>query len=166
MKPYDRPHLVVHKAPITQAFTSISAGGGRTKRKERDPSIHGKKLEAEFEAAVGDADDTGRPVRVEFQSEPGFDLKLKSLDSTRENGIELLSVRQEGGVTYATVLIPADRLKRFRTIFEQYINEHTDKGTPRHAAAQQRRHGAPRRAEVGLDGVGGRSAPGRRERLV
>ncbi|MFT3840757.1 MAG: S8 family peptidase [Myxococcaceae bacterium] len=133
-KPYDRPHLVVRTSPLTQGFTSVSAGGGRAKRKDRDPSIHGKKLEKQFEHAVGDADDTGRPVRVEFQSEAGFDLQLKSLDSSKENGIELLAVRQDGDVTFATVLIPADQLKRFRKTFEQYINEQTKAGTPRHAA--------------------------------
>ncbi|MBL8912024.1 MAG: S8 family peptidase [Archangium sp.] len=134
MKPYDQPHLMVRKQPITHGFTSVSAGGGREKRKDRDPKVHGKKLEKEFEAAVAEEEDAARPVRVEFQSEPGFDLKLKSLDSTRKGGIELLSVREVGDVTFATVLIPPDQLKHFRTLFEKYINEKTAKGSPRNAA--------------------------------
>lgn len=134
MKPYNQPHLMVRKAPETQGFTSVSAGGGREKRKERDPNVHGKKLKAEFEAAVAAAEDASRPVKVEFQSEAGFDLKLKSLDSTKQGGIELLSVRENGDVTFATVLIPPDQLKHFRTLFEKYINEKTPKGSPRNAA--------------------------------
>ncbi|MBK7859650.1 MAG: S8 family serine peptidase [Archangiaceae bacterium] len=133
-KPYDRPHLFVRKAPSVHGFTSVSAGGGRAKRKEHAREVHGPKLQAQFEKAVATPEDAPRPIRVEFRSEKGFDLKLESLDSSKEGGIELLSVREAGGVTYATVLIPPARLKRFRTIFEQYIKENTDKGSPRHSA--------------------------------
>lgn len=134
MNHYDRPHLMVRREPTTQGFTSVNSGGGRGKRKERDREVHGPTLQAQFEGAVGGAEEEGRPVRIEFQSEPGFDLELDSLDSKKERGIELLAVRHAGEVTFATVLIPVDQLKHFRKMFEEYITKNTKTGTPRHAA--------------------------------
>jgi hypothetical protein len=55
-------------------------------------------------------------VYLEFSSEPGFDLTLKSLES-RQAGIKLLNVRTEGQegeeVTRATVFIPQDKSAHF-----------------------------------------------------
>lgn len=132
---YDRPHLEVRAPPSSHRFTSVNAGGGREeKRVGRDPKKHGTQLKNEFDQAVATAEDESRPVRVTFQSEPGFDLELESMSSKKENGFELLAVRREGEVTFATVLFPVGALKSFRKKFEGYITEATEEGTPRHNA--------------------------------
>ncbi|OYP38020.1 serine protease [Rhodopirellula sp. MGV] len=69
---------------------------------------------------------------IEFSSEPGFELRLASLE-LRQNGIELRSVRKdETGVTHATVFVPDGKMKVFVRRIEQYAHEDSTKGkTPR-----------------------------------
>jgi hypothetical protein len=134
-KPFNRPHLRLPSAPATTSFTSTLAGGGRKKFKLHDRATHGARLKNEFETALPPDEEEHAIIRVEFQSEPGFDLELKSLDSTRKGGFELLNVRSgAGGVTFATVLIPRRQLKRFRKLFTEYISKNTKKGSPAHQA--------------------------------
>src|SRR5712692_9807722 len=52
--------------------------------------------------AVGIAEDRG--LYLEFESDPGFELMLKSLDRVRE-GIELVAVRERGDIMLATVFV-------------------------------------------------------------
>ena len=74
--------------------------------------------------AVAQADRQG--VYLEFRSEPGFDLYLKSLEA-RRSGIRLLNVRKEGEgqnvVTRATVYIPQSRSAFFLNKVTAYANE-------------------------------------------
>lgn len=75
-------------------------------------------------------------ITVEFESPPGFDLKLQSLEN-KQKGIELLNVRfatgdGDGPVQLATVFIPDGALKHFFDRFQQYADETTQKGEPRH----------------------------------
>jgi hypothetical protein len=79
-------------------------------------------------------------VHLEFLSEAGFGLALKSLESARQ-GIELVSVRESlssGGdsqspVTLATVFIPHGKLGSLEQKIRQYATEDTPKkGKPKH----------------------------------
>ncbi|MEO5375339.1 MAG: S8 family peptidase [Alphaproteobacteria bacterium] len=74
-------------------------------------------------------------ITVEFESPPGFDLRLESLESKRQ-GIDLLNVRslsKEGKlIQFATVFIPDGALKHFFDRFEQHVKQKTKKGEPRH----------------------------------
>lgn len=63
-----------------------------------------------------------RGLYLEFQSESGFELALKSLDRTRER-IELVSVRERESTQYATVFVPQGRLKNLERLVTQYIEE-------------------------------------------
>lgn len=119
-KPFNRPHLFIREPPGTSRFTSPRAGGGGIRTRSRNRAAHGAYLKAQFEAALPEEEDS-LALRFEFESEPGFDLKLQSLESERE-GIELLNVRQAGEVTLATVLIPRERLGYFIKIFEDYLS--------------------------------------------
>jgi hypothetical protein len=81
---------------------------------------------------------TGAPsgITVEFESPPRFDLKLQSLEN-KQKGIELLNVRYVSAdtgdpVQLATVFIPDGALKHFFDRFQQYAEERTRKGEPRH----------------------------------
>ncbi|MBI5544393.1 MAG: hypothetical protein HY901_10915, partial [Deltaproteobacteria bacterium] len=134
-KPFNRPHLRVPFDPTTSRFTSVQAGGGKKKFKQHDRASHGAKLQNEFENALPPDEEQDAVIRVEFLSEPGFDLEIQSLDSVRKGGYELLNVRPgAGGVTYATVLIPRKSLKHFRALFSEYIAKNTRKGSPAHQA--------------------------------
>jgi hypothetical protein len=118
-------------------FTSTRAGGGKPRFKQHDRAEHGRRLSDEFEQALPPEEEEDAIVRVEFESEPGFDLQLQSLDSTRKNGFELLSVRVDsdvgrGDTTIATAQIPRAKLKHFRKIFEEYIFQNTRRGSPKH----------------------------------
>jgi hypothetical protein len=80
-------------------------------------------LKAQFESALPSDDEDDLPaLRFEFESEPGFDLKLESLDA-ESKGVELLSVRQAGKVTLATVLVPREQLGYFIKIFKDYLTK-------------------------------------------
>jgi len=70
---------------------------------------------------------------VEFESPPGVDLKLESLED-RRRGIELVAFHreQEPVVQFGTVFVPDGALRHFFERFQQYAEETTEKGEPRH----------------------------------
>jgi len=131
-KPRIRRHLFVRDAPHTERFTSVRAGGGKRRVKVQDRGPHALELGAEFEAATAAAEETDRPIRIEFRSEPGFELALASLDSTRPGTYELLSVRRDGDITIATVLVERKGIKHFRKAIEEYGVKNTSRGRPAH----------------------------------
>ncbi len=103
---------------------------GSSQRAARTPAHHGAsllgqiarirtqlpQLESDRET-IGLAEASG--IVLEFESEPGFPLALKSLDR-RSAGIELLSVRSRGNVTWATVFVPEGQLGKFERLIEDY----------------------------------------------
>ena len=122
-KPFNRPHLFIQQLPGTLRFTSPQSGGGGLRTKAQDRAVHGAHLKAQFEASLPSEDESeSLALRFEFESEPGFDLKLQSLESERE-GIELLSIRQAAAATLATVLVPRNKLGHFLKIFEDYLTK-------------------------------------------
>jgi hypothetical protein len=74
---------------------------------------------------------------VEFESPPNVELKLDSLENKR-SGIEVVAVRKvpagpEASPTqFATVFVPDGSLRHFFERFQQYTEETTKKGEPRH----------------------------------
>jgi len=70
---------------------------------------------------------------IQFQSPPGVELKLESLEDKRQ-GIEVVAVRtlDEPPVQLATVFVPDGALKHFVKRFEKYESEKTKKGEPWH----------------------------------
>ncbi len=69
-------------------------------------------------------------IYLEFNSEPGFDLKFDSLGFT-PSGIELLNVRQIEKTTLATCFIPDGKLIHFVKKVSEYLQKDTEKGKPR-----------------------------------
>lgn len=131
-KPRIRRHLFIRDAPHRERFTSVHAGGRKRRVKVQDRGAHARELEAEFDTATADAEEADRPVRIDFLSEPGFELALASLDSTRPGTYELLSVRHDGDVTIATVLVERKGIKHLRKAIEEYAGKDTRKGLPAH----------------------------------
>ncbi len=76
-------------------------------------------------------------VYIQFESPPGVEMKLESLEDRRQ-GIELVAVQrvaagpEESVVQLATVFVPDGSLKHFFNRFEQYERERTKKDEPRH----------------------------------
>jgi Subtilase family len=136
VKPYDKNHLFLRNRFAARPFTAPSAGGGKPRRKVHDPADHGRRLQNEYLAALRATDeiDQDAPVRVEFESEPEFALALGSLENgAGRRPIELLAVRQDGTRTFATVLIPRERLKHFAQRFDEYMSKKGRTGSPRHS---------------------------------
>ena len=111
-------------------YSSPRRGGDSPRLRPQDRPVHAESIrlalvtawaQAEERRAVAYSSRSG--VYLEFASEPGFDLVLKSLES-RQAGIKLLNVRIEGCVgeetTRATVFIPADKSTYFLTKVIEY----------------------------------------------
>jgi hypothetical protein len=103
----------------------------------RDRIPHGSGLITQLEDAeararedheAAEATPTG--IVLVFKSEPDFELALKSLEAVRQ-GIELLNVRVEAGVSLAAVFIPNGKLVYFKNKFEKYLTEDTDNHKPK-----------------------------------
>lgn len=127
------PHLFLNGPTASQRFTSPQQGGGSLNLREQDRPSHAERLqqrlavvwaEAEQRRAVAHSDRHG--VYLDFYSEPGFDLVLKSLEA-RASGIRLLNVRTEEGdgpsLTRATVFVPLDKRGHFLKKVQDYATK-------------------------------------------
>lgn len=129
MAPRDREHLVIPTRPTAEPFRPSGGGNDRPAAFAGDRKSHGARLKSEAEAAVGlrqgDAQEAG--LLISFQSAPGLELALESLD-IRSAGQqpELRSVRierREDGrqVQVATVYVPDGKRQYFVEKIESYI---------------------------------------------
>jgi hypothetical protein len=124
-EPYQYPHKV---------------GGGEFDVPPRDRAPHAATLQAEVLAAASAATEQraaepSRPIPkgivLDFRSDPGFKLKLESLDF-RPSGIELRSARiDQVGMMHASVFVPEGKVTFFIKRLEQYAGEDTDGATPK-----------------------------------
>src|SRR5262249_7237176 len=62
----------------------------------------------------------GIPITV--RSDAGFDLRLESLERRRD-GIQLLSVRQDGETMHANLLVPVDKMVNLLSLVTSYEKE-------------------------------------------
>ena len=128
------PHLFLPgPSDIREDYRSPRRGGGSPRIKTQDRVEHADNVirclteaweSAQERQAVAHADRNG--VYLEFASEPGFDLVLKSLEAHR-SGIRLLNVRTEGEdeteITRATVFVPHSRSGHFLRKANAYASE-------------------------------------------
>ncbi|WP_425395417.1 S8 family peptidase [Aeoliella sp.] len=138
------PHLVLRNTGETKTYTSTSGGGSAPfKTPPRDDRhSHGTGIVSSIRTAVADSspdieddDESERPegITLEFESDPGFALKIESLERER-SGIELVNVREDGGKMFAVVFMPTSKAAMFLRIFERYIDEEADSGAPKNQA--------------------------------
>ena len=124
-------HLVPNHTAATEPYTyPKKPGGAEFKVPPRDDRpTHGGRLIREVEAAAEQAQlaVSERPSEqqpkgfvLDFASDPGFKLKLDSLEM-RRSGIELCSSRIDQGVMHATVFVPEGKAGLFVRKFEAYI---------------------------------------------
>ena len=136
------PHLILRDTGETKPYTSTTTGRNApfSTPPRDDRRSHGTTLVRSIRTAVADAspeteDEGDRPegITLEFESDPGFALKLESLERQR-SGIELVNVREENDRMYATVFVPTEKVAVLLRQFERYITEETDSGAPRNQA--------------------------------
>ncbi|MDQ6986836.1 MAG: S8 family peptidase [Mariprofundaceae bacterium] len=141
------PHLRLDGPSEVREFTSTQAGGGKRKRKQWNRAQHGEYIQRQLEAAWQESNNEFAAIHaerhgiyLEFQSSPGFELAVQSLEDLRA-GIRLCNVRTDTQIvddtevttSYATVYIPKTKRQVFFDKVEKYLNEETAKGKPKNA---------------------------------
>jgi hypothetical protein len=138
------PHLIIRGTAAREKYVPPSLGGIRPQFPKVNRHTHGKKLlkqlkklEAEAKALGEERDALGLDAQdgicIQFESAPGFELKLDSLERM-QSGIELLSVQQEGEKTIAVVFVPEGKLKHFENLLTQYVEQESPSGKPKNEA--------------------------------
>lgn len=139
------PHLFVRDAAQTENYIYPGGGGQRPSIPARDRQRHSRHLLQSLKTAEENARrrqqdaktwavPAKKGVHLEFESEPGFDLELDSLDSTRPNDLQLVNVREKPGapdVKLATVFVPEGKLQKLESKLQAYASEDTSTGKPR-----------------------------------
>ena len=136
-----RSHLVVPGTARAESFTSPAARGPKLRTRTVNRGAHGKRLLQQLERARAEIErrrslialegiDAPRGFFLEFESPPGFLLKLKSLEHSPK-GIELATTRQEGDREIAIVFVPQGELKFFIDRVEKYLTQLHKKATNR-----------------------------------
>src|SRR5690349_23409596 len=110
----DRPknlrHILVTEPGRAHDFRNPRKGGPKPPQTpSRNARSHAAKLKKELHDAVAKLDLQKHPeidgYHLTIRSEPGFELPFERLDSERDGGPKLLSVRKEGSVTVATLFV-------------------------------------------------------------
>lgn len=136
------PHLLVAgTANIEPYVIPPSSGRGEYKLPGRNRSRHGHKLLAQLQNLRADAEtlaekqrafgvDAGNGIVIQFESEPEYELAIKSLEFS-PSGIELLAVRRIEERVVASVFVPEGKLDRFINLVTSYLHDDTKKGLPK-----------------------------------
>lgn len=143
--PRNRRHLVVSTPPSTEEYRRHARNvtvpplpepldRGRHARELRAALVNAERESQESRQSVDIQVHGATPgLYIQFESPPGVELKLESLEDKRQ-GIEVVAVRtlEEPPVQLATVFVPDGALKHFVKRFEKYESEKTKKGEPWH----------------------------------
>lgn len=147
--PRNRKHIFVPTAPPAEEYRPHPRKieqppySGPPDRRRHAAALREALAEAQRQAkanraAIGISVHGAQPgLYIEFESPRGVDLKLESLED-RRRGIEVVAVRRttadvEGPlIQFATVFVPDGALRHFFDRFQQYTEETTQKGEPRH----------------------------------
>ncbi|MBS1531507.1 MAG: S8 family peptidase [Bacteroidetes bacterium] len=133
-----RDHILVNEHTESLPYTSIIQGRSPVfPRTNLDRIEHGITIREEFNAAVeafiadAPSDDF---IYIVFKSAPGFLLDLEKMNN---RNFRLASYRKLNGdpndeVYEATVLLNQKAIAQFLVKIEQFINEDTKKGNPKH----------------------------------
>lgn len=134
-------HILLSNTSTTEKYKNPQGGGGRPRIPVRNRRAHHQYLlgklhtaEENFQELISQREAVGVTTKVgialTFKSEPNFELVFERLEF-RPSGIELLSVKEVDGCTYASVSVPDGKLKHFIKKIEQYGREDTLRGEPR-----------------------------------
>lgn len=139
------PHIVVENIVETENYLYPGGGGTDKPLPQRERRTHAERLLSLLEQVRTDArarrDESEawavpakKGVHVEFESEPGFELELQSLEDKR-NEIQLVTVRpspETENAQLATVYVPEGKLGVFERKIRKYAEDDTLGGKPWH----------------------------------
>lgn len=112
----------------------ISANPGRSSNKypNRNRFNHGNFIKNKLEHlnATLEADTIEDGFNIEFSSKKGYDLKIQSLENIPQ-GIRLLNVIENDGITTATVFVPAKKKEYFLKKVNDYLDISKDSKKPK-----------------------------------
>ena len=136
------PHLFPRETGTVKPYTyAQKVGSSEFRVPPRDRVPHSQSLVEQIESAEQQAamlllaqPATAKPkgIVLDFQSDPTFKLRLKSLES-EGSGIELRNARVDAnGVMHATVFVPDGKVGLFVRKFESFADpaKNTKKGKP------------------------------------
>ncbi|HLP48807.1 MAG TPA: S8 family peptidase, partial [Candidatus Kapabacteria bacterium] len=136
-------HIILSDTSTKEKFTNPRFGKPDFRLPLRNREEHYKLLLEQLDKASKDFEQLKKQrkeagisqklgMTLTFRGEPGFDLKLESLESSRA-GIELLSVHENERekTVDASVFIPDGKLKYFIKKVEKYSSEENPKGSPK-----------------------------------
>ena len=145
----NRRHVIVTRAPWVDDYAPPTSGReSGAPPSPADRIQHGRKLIDQLDAAAEAAqrrkedhdaiqvEGALEGIYVQFQSHPGFELALTSLEPQQGSvHPELCAVttREVEGesVQLATVFVPEGWIGRFTKRFEDYVSEDTNRGNPK-----------------------------------
>lgn len=127
------PHLQIAPSEQHTGYTNPRGGPGEPRPPYRERASHGAIIQTKLKEAVEKCADRhaathveNKGIYLEFTSEPGFDLRIKSLEDKR-GGIKLLNVHKVGSkdelTTRATVFIPQSKTSHFLEKATVYLTE-------------------------------------------
>jgi|GEM_PF-1140411 len=131
-----RPHLFPRETSTVKPYTYAKpVGSSEFRIPPRDRVPHSQSLVAQIESAEQQAAaqvaakptaEAPNGIVLEFQSDPNFELRLKSLES-EGSGIELRNARVDSnGVMHAAVFIPNGKVGLFVRKFEAFADPTKD----------------------------------------
>jgi hypothetical protein len=155
MAPRDRLHILVRRPAAAEPYTSYDAGRGSPRPPPPVRDEHARRLTEEANRVVLDAQARRSATSAEigvsavsegtlvtFESWPGFELELTSLDPLRKGTPELLAVHERGAaddrVEYATVYVPGGNLGYFLRKLDEYATQNTATGKAKNANLVER----------------------------
>jgi len=137
----DLSHLRLEGTASSVPYTYAGpVGGGEFRLPPRDRLPHALRLRADVQQVENEASAIrqaqglaaeGSGTVISVRSDPTFELKIDSLERLR-SGIELLSVKVEGGVTIAKLFVPSGKFVRLLALVEAYETKVSESGRPRH----------------------------------
>jgi hypothetical protein len=130
------PHIFDPTAVVSRDFKTPRPGRGKAlSLQARDRASHAAHLLAQLDQIEETAQqriaeqkaegvDAGNGIYLQFESEPGFDLKFESLEFS-PSGIELCAVKKSDNRTQATVFVPDGKLAFFLKRITDYRDADT-----------------------------------------
>lgn len=140
------PHIVVESSATTEEYHYPGGGGAEKPLPKRDRQAHASRLLSALDRVRTEATQRSeeklrawavpakKGVHVEFESEPGFELELKSLDA-RKQKIQVVAVRpspENEDAQLATVYVPEGKLDALERKVRKYAEQDTKGGRPWH----------------------------------
>jgi len=136
------PHFLISYTATTELYrTPRRPRGGRLNLPTRNRQQHAQSLFEKLSRVREESDalkqertafgvDAQTGIYLEFESDPDFDLKFESLETSKQ-GIELLSVKNVGNKILATIFVPEGKLRHFEKLLTAYRDRETPTGKPK-----------------------------------